>query len=108
MAVKNGGLVVPVLLSEEKQYFSKYTRHLLVNNKRADVDHYVDRIVLVCPDFAFLLEHFRGLGMDRVVTYIRGRVRNIILLRYMLYLENPQHFSHRPDLIFSAHWIVCI
>ena len=108
IVIHNGRIVVPIALSAEQDYFTKYERFLLVQNRIGKFHYLVDRIMLVCPDLTAILNHFREIGNERVVKYLKGRIVGILLIRYMLYLENPQHQGHRMDLVLNANWIVIV
>ncbi len=106
MAYINGGLVYPITFSMESDYVEKYHRYLLVQHRSRQFYYLMDRLLLICPDLQALFDHFRAIGNERMIKYVKGRITRAMLIRYMIFLMYPQQFAHRGDLLFYANWVV--
>ncbi len=104
MAVINGGLVIPIPFSEERRTYPKYERYLLVQHRSRQFYYLVDRLSMICPDLDELLRHFKEIGNERLVKYVKGRVIGLLLVRYLYFLLYSQRYSHRGALIFYANY----
>ena len=98
MAYHNGNLVSGMPWKSEREFVGdQYTRIRLLQHTSKHYHYTIDRLAAVCPDLADLLNHFKSIGNNRVVEYIKGRIVGMVLIRYLaffLHLNNT-----RIDLI---------
>ena len=105
MAVINGNLVTPILGAEEREFVGdQYTRIRLLQHTSKHYHYTIDRLLMVCPDLASLLSHFKEIGNERLVKYVKGRIVGMVLIRFTMYFFAPQQYAHRFDLMFFAQW----
>ena len=108
MAVINGGEVLGITFSMERDIASSYHRYLLVQHRSRRFYYLMDRLRMVCPDLDVLLSHFEDIGNDRLVKYVKGRITRAMLIRYMEFFLHPQQYGHKGDLIFFSNWIIMV
>jgi len=103
----NGGLVISIPMSQEYELLpDRYKSSLLLKHRTKKFQYLADRMIMVNPQLKELLSYVRDKVSVRWYKTIRGRILGLVMVRYMVYHMNPQHYSHRLDLVLFANYSI--
>jgi len=104
--IYNGGMVLGMTWSEEREFISKTNRHKLLQHRSKHYHYLVDRIAMVCSELEELIDVIKINSKEHAVKTLKGRLIGFLLIRYLAYFLNPQQYSYRGDLIFHASYFL--
>ena len=103
----NGGLVTSVPMSYEYELLpDRAMSSNLMKNVTRNFYHLFDRMVMVNPDLKEIMDFVRDKVSVNWYRTLRGRVINLMLVRFMVFQMYPQRYNHQSDLILYANYSI--
>ena len=103
MAVYNGGTITSI--PSYYRYMTRYQRQLLLKHRAKHFHHIADMIIRSTPELPEMLEFVKNEVSENWYKTIRGHLVWEVMVRYVIFCLNPQHYAHRGDLIFYANYV---
>ena len=89
--------------AEMNSLMSRKTSKLLFQHHTHKYYYLVDLLVSKCPDLKLLFNAVKEISSNWYKN-IYGSIINMMLRRYMVYLDNPQWFGSYADTIFATNY----
>ena len=89
--------------AEMNSLMSRKTSKLLFQHHTHKYYYLVDLLVSKCPDLKLLFNTVKEISSNWYKN-IYGSIINMMLRRYMVYLDNPQWFGSYADTIFATNY----
>ncbi len=80
-----------------------YTTKLLFQHKTKQFYHLYDRLLMVSPALKFISDYIKNISHSWYVSF-RGKILNLILKRFLLFVDNKQQFGYFGDYVLSANY----